>query len=86
MFPQVSFFPMGFLGWLVGYLGGFVCFFVCLLGYFKKSGIFLKIFTQNGKCCMHLIPSSKSSSSNLERFLPQSLMENIPRGAQIYNS
>lgn len=33
---------------------------------------------------MHLMPSSESISNNLARFLPQLLVENIPRGAQIY--
>lgn len=45
---------------------------------FKKPVIFLKIFTKNGKCCMHLTPSSEPFSNNLARVLPQLLMNTFP--------
>lgn len=45
---------------------------------FKKPSIFLKIFTKNGKFCLHLMPSSEPFSNNLVRVLPQLLMNTFP--------
>lgn len=53
---------------------------------FKKPGIFLKIFTKNGKRCMHLVPSSEPFSNNPSKDFASTSDEYIPRGGQIYRS